>query len=80
MRAVKIWIRQRAMDVNFRLRELVRRPLRKLVEMVISDLDLMGALREVTSSAAFERQHLAQARRFKGRGRPCHGRIAADRG
>jgi len=41
--------------------------LRKLVEIAITDLDLMGSFRDIASSADFEREHLAQAARFKGR-------------
>jgi Domain of unknown function (DUF6894) len=36
----------------------VQRSLRKLVKTAIPDLDLMGAIREVGSSTAFERRHL----------------------
>jgi hypothetical protein len=65
----KVWWRLRLEDVKFRGRELVRRNLRKLVEIAITDLDLMGAIRDVGSSAAFERQHLQDAADFKGRHR-----------
>lgn len=52
---------------NFRVRELIRRYLRKLIEIALTDLDLMGALRDIGSSAAFERAHLQDAADFKGR-------------
>lgn len=67
VRALKIWLRLRLEDCGFRVRELVRRCLRKLIEIAITDLDLMGALRDVTASAAFERKHLHDAADFKGR-------------
>jgi hypothetical protein len=64
---LKIWLRLTIEDVNFRIREVVRRSLRKLIEIAITDLDLMGSFRDIASSAAFEREHLAQAAHFKGR-------------
>jgi hypothetical protein len=67
LRALKIWLRLRLEDCSFRRREIVRRNLRKLVEIAITDLDLMGALRDVGTSAAFERAHLHDAADFKGR-------------
>lgn len=67
LRALKIWLRLRLEDCKFRIREIVRRNLRKLVEIAITDLDLMGALRDVGASAAFERAHLHEAADFKGR-------------
>jgi hypothetical protein len=67
LKSLKVWWRLRLEDVQFRRREIVRRNLRKLVEIAITDLDLMGAIRDVGSSAAFERQHLQDAADFKGR-------------
>lgn len=64
---LKIWVRLRLEECRFRIRELVRRRLRKLVEIALTDLDLMNAMREVGSSAAFERQNLQDAADFKGR-------------
>jgi hypothetical protein len=64
---LQIWLRLRLEDCAFRVRERVRRTLRKLVEVAITDLDLMGALRDVGASAAFERTHLLEAAAFKGR-------------
>jgi Macrocin-O-methyltransferase (TylF) len=62
-----IWLRLRLEDCKFRLREIIRRNLRKLIEIAITDLDLMGAFRDVGASAAFERDHLHDAAHFKGR-------------
>jgi len=63
----KIWLRLSLEDCKFRIREIIRRGLRKLIEIAITDLDLMGSFRDIASSANFEREHLAQAARFKGR-------------
>jgi methyltransferase family protein len=67
MGRVTIWLRLRLEDFKFRVREMVRRALRKLVEIAITDLDLMGSVRDVQSSAAFEREHLTKAAHFKSR-------------
>jgi hypothetical protein len=64
---LKIRLRLTIEDVKFRIREVIRRGLRKLIEIAITDLDLMGSFRGVASSAAFEREHLAQAAHFKSR-------------
>jgi hypothetical protein len=63
----KIWLRLATESVRFRVREFVRRNLRKLIEIVITDLDLMGQMRDLFSSSEFERAHLADAADFKGR-------------
>lgn len=62
-----IWLRLATENVRFRVREFVRRNLRKLIEIVITDLDLMGQMRDLFSSSEFERAHLADAAGFKGR-------------
>lgn len=67
MHRFTIWLRLRLEDVKFRMREMVRRMLRKIVEIAITDLDLMGSVRDVQSSAAFEREHLTKAAHFKSR-------------
>ncbi len=67
MGKLRVWLRLAVEDVRFRLRELVRRNLRKLIEIVITDLDLMGQLRDPFSSSEFEGMHLADAADFKGR-------------
>jgi Macrocin-O-methyltransferase (TylF) len=66
-RALQIWLRLRLENCNFRIREIVRRTLRKLVEIAITDLDMMSMLRDIGSSAAFERAYLQDAAAFKGR-------------
>jgi len=66
-RDLKIWLRLRLEEFNFRVREIVRRRIRKLVEIALTDLDLMAAMRDIGSSVAFERAHLREAADFKGR-------------
>jgi hypothetical protein len=67
LRAATIWIRLRLEEGKYRFREIVRRNIRKLVEIAITDLDLMAQLRDVGSSAAFEHTQLQHAADFKGR-------------
>jgi methyltransferase family protein len=64
---LKIWLRLRLEEFNFRVREIIRRRIRKLVEIALTDLDLMAALRDIGSSAEFERAQLQKAADFKGR-------------
>jgi hypothetical protein len=65
--SLKIWLRLRVEEFRFRVRELVRRYLRKLVEIAATDLDLMNTLGEVGPSVTFEKEHLSDAANFKGR-------------
>ncbi len=65
--AIKIWVRLRLEDFRFRARELARRNIRKIVEIALTDLDLMALFRDSGASAAFEQEHLAEAADFKGR-------------
>jgi hypothetical protein len=62
-----IWIRRLDTRIRYRAGEIVRRIVRKLVETVITDLDLMWQFREVMSSAEFEHDYLSRAKGFKGR-------------
>jgi len=62
-----IWIRQHLADIKDRIRELVRRQVRKLIELVLTDTDLMARLRDATTTAAFEEQHLRNAASYKSR-------------
>ena len=65
--SLTIWFRRLDISVRFLLSEVTRRLLRKLVEIVITDLDLMARFRDLTSSVEFERDHLSEAMAFKGR-------------
>jgi hypothetical protein len=67
MDRLTIWLRLRNAEIKFRIREVARRWLRKLIELAITDLDLMGRMRDVTTSAAFEAEHLKDAAAFKQR-------------
>ena len=62
-----IWVRLRLADLKDRIRELFRRQVRKLVELVLTDVDLMARLRDATATAAFEEQHLRDAAGYKTR-------------
>ena len=62
-----IWLRQRLAGFQERVRELFRRQVRKLVELVLTDIDLMARFRDATTTAAFEEQHLRDAAGFKTR-------------
>jgi hypothetical protein len=64
---VRVWLRLAVEDVKFRVREVIRRNLRKLVEIALTDLDLMSAFTDMTSSVAFEKAHLGEAADFKAR-------------
>ncbi|MFZ0259275.1 MAG: class I SAM-dependent methyltransferase [Pseudolabrys sp.] len=44
-----IWVRQGLADINERIRELFRRQIRKLIELVLTDTDLMARLRDAAS-------------------------------
>jgi len=67
MDRLTIWLRLRNAEIKFRIREVARRWLRKLIELAITDLDLMGRMRDVTASAAFQAEHLKDAAAFKQR-------------
>lgn len=67
MTALQIWLRQTAEGVNDRLAQLCARWIRKVIEVAISDLDLMGALRNATNSAEFAERHFRDVPEFKRR-------------
>jgi hypothetical protein len=64
---IKIWVRLRLEDLRAAVRKGARRWIRKLFEIVISDLDLMNSIRDLHSSIEFEHEHLAAAVDFKDR-------------
>ncbi len=65
--ALTIWVRARLAEAGERVRELFRRAVRKLVELVLTDIDLMARLRDATATAAFEEKHLRDAAGYKTR-------------
>jgi hypothetical protein len=60
-----IFLREFSDDVKRRLREFIRRLLRKLIEIAVTEMDLMGRVRDATSSVAFEAEHLKDSTAFK---------------
>src|SRR5262245_24082798 len=67
MKHVIIWLRARGDELNLLLQKLARRFIRKIVEIVFSDLQLVQFLNDPTGSAAFEREQLSNVRIFKDR-------------
>jgi hypothetical protein len=65
--ALTIWVRQHLADVQERVREVFRRQVRKIVELVLTDTDLMARLRDAGTTAAFEETHLRDAAAYKTR-------------
>jgi hypothetical protein len=62
-----IWVRLRLADLKDRMRELFRRQVRKIVELVLTDVDLMARFRDAATTAQFEEQHLRDAAGYKTR-------------
>ncbi len=62
-----IRVRQALAGVKDRMRELSRRQVRKLVELILTDMDLMARVRDAGSSATFEEKYLCDAAAFKTR-------------
>ena len=67
MVALTIWCRSAVVSVRTRVREVLRRNLRKLIEIALTDLDLMARLDGLMSSVSFERENLKDAVSFKDR-------------
>ena len=65
--ALTIWARQRLADIKERLREVSRRQVRKIVELALTDTDLMARLRDAGTTSAFEEKHLRDAAGYKSR-------------
>jgi hypothetical protein len=64
---VKISARLMVENINFRRQQIARRFVRKIAEIVLTDLDLTAALGGLEAAAAFEREHLMNVAYFKGR-------------
>ena len=62
-----IWVRQRLAHVKECVREVFRRQVRKIVELVLTDVDLMARLRDASSTSIFEEAHLRDAAGYKSR-------------
>jgi hypothetical protein len=65
---VTIRLRQLVNGLNELVRKFVRRVIRKIFELVISDLELMLNFRDLTSSATFADEHFRDIPGFKTRG------------
>ena len=65
--SLTVWVRKALADVNDRIRELFRRQVRKLIELILTDIDLMARLRDVETTAIFEEKCLRGAAGFRSR-------------
>jgi hypothetical protein len=63
----KIWARQIAEDFNVVLHKIARRLIRKMVEIVVTDLDLVRYFNDPAGAAAFEKEHLMDVPTFRDR-------------
>jgi hypothetical protein len=66
-RALAIFFRQLAEDARTASAKIVRRSVRKVFEIVVSDIDLAAALGDPNGAAAFEEKHLRDVPKFKSR-------------
>jgi predicted O-methyltransferase YrrM len=67
MTIFKIWARQLAEDFNTVLHKIARRLIRKMVEIVVTDLDLVRYFNDPAGAAAFEKEHLMDVPTFRDR-------------
>lgn len=63
----KIWARQGAEDFNVILHKIARRLIRKTIEIVVTDLDLVRYFNDPAGAAAFEKEHLMDVPIFRDR-------------
>ena len=61
--SARLWLE----NIELLIQKARRRRLRKIVEIAITDLDLMNRFVDLTSSVMFEHEHLKEARPFKSR-------------
>jgi hypothetical protein len=62
--SLKIAARLTIEETNYRLEAAACRVVRKIVELIVSDLDLTAALSTMSEAAAFECTNLLSAHRF----------------
>ena len=62
-----IWVRQRLADIKERIRELFRRQVRKIVELVLTDVDLMARLRDARHDVRIRGKASRDAAGYKSR-------------
>jgi Methyltransferase domain len=67
MDRVKIWVRLRLEDINNAINRLARRVLKKMIDIVLNDLEVQSRLSNPTPALAFAREHLSKAESFKSR-------------
>jgi predicted O-methyltransferase YrrM len=67
MAIFKIWARQVAENFNAVLHKIARRLIRKVVEIVVTDLDLVRYFNDPAGAAAFEKEHLMDVPTFRDR-------------
>ena len=60
--ALTIWARQRLADIKERLREVGRRQVRKIVELALTDIDLMARLRDAGTTLGIRGKAPARCR------------------
>jgi hypothetical protein len=65
--SLAIFSRQVAEDARTALAKIVRRLIRKIFEIIVSDLDLAAAFNDPNGAAAFEQKHLHNVPKFKSR-------------
>jgi predicted O-methyltransferase YrrM len=83
MTIFKIWARQVAEDLNVVLHKIARRLIRKMVEIVVTDLDLVRYFNDPAGAAAFEKEHLMDVPIFRDRQqlfKHALGEISSDEG
>lgn len=81
--SIRIWKRQFAEDAREAIRKIIRRRVRKLIELVMSDLDMVALLKPGDSSVAFENEKLRDVPRCKTRDelyRLALGHVTSDDG
>jgi hypothetical protein len=66
-RAVAIFFRQLAEDARATSAKIVRRLVRKVIEIVLADIDLAAAFGDPNGAAAFEEKHLRDVPKLKSR-------------
>src|SRR3954451_7746288 len=80
---VRIWVRQRLDDINDHIRKFYQRLIRKTIEMLVSDLEMMLSFRDLTSSASFADENFRDVAGFKTRNEMFEwvlGQVKSDNG
>jgi Methyltransferase domain len=67
MTSIKIWARQVLDDINLFLRKILRRLVRKVVEIVFTDLDMLRYFNDPFGSVAFEAKYLIDVPAYRDR-------------